>query len=606
MGDREYNSPLNTETLQKTYPEVYRDFFSSCDFVFSAPATFSWCGDVATRFGGLGCAQKIPRRLYLGLARLPGLKSGERTITCFERNAWLTAQLSENIDGVSQLVSYLQNKFPNKFKDYHITVLSEFPFSIGLSGSAAVGAASAYALATFANPKSRLTQAPLDFLLSDPVINELIRDAWKLRCITGGEGTSGYTEVVTALFPGGHPFVVASQYNEDDLSKNFHQNPSFANLEPGANVPLFAHRLDKLFKFNPHLKQRPFDIAVITLGPPSEGDHRFQPLADQRALFSRISSKEFLTQVCSPSDIEQLYKFLFSGEKLDLWKYHIVFLNATSIRVITALAQVFHNPKSIPLHALTQALTHYHNALSLLNATNPQVEAFLGMLRSFFVKHPMPESYGAKTNGGSYTSSILLTSGARSLQRVLVPLLHEARVSGFPDIELEWASWRDGFESDGTRIEHAPSLGVVHKLTEDASLKGGYAITIYHGDGTNASKALKRLDPAVADLFLDEVREKVWCGGKPVSAEELPSQRMAIMLLKQLATTPDSRVANTDLPRSSYTSYRNELQSKIIGPLRKLVDKRLRKELALNIEGSLTKFHIVRGKDDVAIAIRKK
>ncbi|KKU13940.1 MAG: hypothetical protein UX17_C0005G0016 [Parcubacteria group bacterium GW2011_GWC2_45_7] len=65
---------MNSQSLQKAFPQVYRDFFAKCPLVVSAPRHIMWMGEYTVRHGGVAMHQILPIRGYVdSRARLSNL-----------------------------------------------------------------------------------------------------------------------------------------------------------------------------------------------------------------------------------------------------------------------------------------------------------------------------------------------------------------------------------------------------------------------------------------------------------------------------------------------------------------------------------------------------
>lgn len=71
-------------------------------------------------------------------------------------------------------------------------------------------------------------------------------------------------------------------------------------------------------------------------------------------------------------------------------------------------------------------------------------------------------------------------------------------------------------------------------------------------------------------IIFDLDAGKIYCDGKPMTSAKLPSQKATIEVIKALLASPEKCLKNTDLPRSSYTTSKNEMNGKIYGPLNRL------------------------------------
>jgi hypothetical protein len=59
--------PMNSQSLQEKFPQVYQEFFSKCPIVVSCPRSFTWFGEQAVRYEGLSLRQNLPLRTYVGI-----------------------------------------------------------------------------------------------------------------------------------------------------------------------------------------------------------------------------------------------------------------------------------------------------------------------------------------------------------------------------------------------------------------------------------------------------------------------------------------------------------------------------------------------------------
>jgi mevalonate kinase len=138
-------APRNSTELERRFPEVYRQFFSSQQQVASAPNNFYWAGEVSGLHGGPTLNQQLPFRLYAGLqtAVKPGFSlhptytAYDTLIDRFEERP-LDAQLR------TALEKYLTNKYPTQ--QGTIRFLCEVPFGFGMGANSAVAAAIALLL----------------------------------------------------------------------------------------------------------------------------------------------------------------------------------------------------------------------------------------------------------------------------------------------------------------------------------------------------------------------------------------------------------------------------------------------------------------------------
>lgn len=574
----------NSTALQARFPEIYQEFFNAGDIISSAPATFSWTGEVATRFGGLGCTQALPRRVYLRWKKQPGNNITIAPITFFSNEEWKPLSPHEQDSTNRGIIAYF--KAYEKNLGGNIAILSEIPFSHGLGVSTAIGAALVYAIHCQKNnlPPPDLSKPILTQLTESP---DLIHRAWRVRCLISGR-SRGYADTITSLLPSSYPVITASTERPQAFHDRFNDTQEISDLDLAQPKQIFAWRLNEFFRPHTTFVQWPLDIALLSLDIPTGGDRVMNFLRGKQDFLKELPTELLPKRMKNREYLSTLLPILFPHTADDIWQNYILIYNTISLKIIKDLWDSLTEQTSNAMRFLTNSIRHYQEALSLLTLNTPTHDDFIYELRQFRRHHYITEPYGAKMSSGSRSSCILIVTPHGGLQAHFSQLLTHLQTTVRPGITVEWTSWRDGFDTAGARLEHAPQLEITHPLMREAKTK------------------LSTLDTHSADFVFDEIRGRVWCGGKMVTARELPSQKMAVTLFAMLLAAPDGVITNDQLPPSSYTSYRNELQSKVIGPLRRLAEKRLHKELLLTIAGSLTKFTISRGHDDVTMTIRQR
>ncbi|MFH0960625.1 MAG: hypothetical protein V1897_18210, partial [Pseudomonadota bacterium] len=159
-----------------------------------------------------------------------------------------------------------------------------------------------------------------------------------------------------------------------------------------------------------------------------------------------------------------------------------------------------------------------------------------------------------------------------------------------PKVKIEFASWRDGWGSQGIKVDQFISQGRYSTFIDQNDKQliscdalGRCRSTIVQNNEMNRNGF---------DLFLDKVNGKISIRGQEFSSKEIPSQKATIEILECLMQNLGKTVSNKDLPKSGYTEYRNELQGKIITPLNRLLKEQISQELDLKINGQLMNFDI--------------
>lgn len=156
-------------------------------------------------------------------------------------------------------------------------------------------------------------------------------------------------------------------------------------------------------------------------------------------------------------------------------------------------------------------------------------------------------------------------------------------------VRFDWISWIDGWGHEGFRVEQHLEKGIKSNFLGGDTVK---LITYHRGNSEVQHTRYSAIDRNAFDFLLDNIEGKVWVKGEPTTSKELPSQKGVVALLFELLPKIGQTVPNNVLKESPYKNYRNELQSKLIGPLEKLLTQRTKKKLGLTITGGLTQFTV--------------
>lgn len=162
--------------------------------------------------------------------------------------------------------------------------------------------------------------------------------------------------------------------------------------------------------------------------------------------------------------------------------------------------------------------------------------------------------------GGSLFFVMKNGKSRATIQKVLDHLRSEGHIAS-----LDYASWRDGYASDGVRLEQF----VTQKLYSDYTREGNVLFsdtsgTSYFGDYEAVIENEKDC------ILLDTIRGKIYICGNKLTSKEIHSQNTTIDMMKILMENIGKEVSNSKLPVSTYSQNKNEILGKVVIPIRKL------------------------------------
>jgi len=173
--------------------------------------------------------------------------------------------------------------------------------------------------------------------------------------------------------------------------------------------------------------------------------------------------------------------------------------------------------------------------------------------------------------------------------------------TGF-NLKLDYSSFYDWYERNGVKLEQYRSLWESSIFSSDYSLftyKNWYVNNIswdYSDFSWNNSSW----------LTLDLINRKIYLDWEKLTSKEIHSQNTTIDILEILLSRLWEDVSNNDLPKSSYSSNKNEMLWKIVLPLLKLIEKEKKIKFPFICKGSLWDFYLKLKESDLEINVIKK
>lgn len=156
----------------------------------------------------------------------------------------------------------------------------------------------------------------------------------------------------------------------------------------------------------------------------------------------------------------------------------------------------------------------------------------------------------------------------------------------------------DGVEHEGLKMEQDLDIGKYSEFLDSSSC------VLRTGDG---KVQLGECDAMIAahkqGILLDMLSNKMYIHGRKLTSEDLHSQTATVDILRILIECIGKEVSNKDLPLSSYSKNKNDMQGKIIIPLLELIQKETGKRLPLVCKGSIYDFYVKLNPSDVEITV---
>lgn len=161
------------------------------------------------------------------------------------------------------------------------------------------------------------------------------------------------------------------------------------------------------------------------------------------------------------------------------------------------------------------------------------------------------------------------------MQKVLSHLASEGYIT-----TLDYASWRDGYSSDGVRVEQYISEKLYSDYTKE------HDVLFSDSSGRSYSGSYDTIiENEKHNILLDTIQGRIYIRGIKLTSKDIHSQNTTIDMLRILLKNLGQEVPNTGLPVSTYSQNKSEILGKVVMPIRKLVKEHFDQELSLFCSG---------------------
>lgn len=593
---------MNSASLQERFPEIYREFFSKCPIVVSAPGSFFWCGEFSVMEGGLAITQKLPFRVYVGVepTKSKRVYLNEVQVLDPSKEKFTKFTIEEPVN--SKIVRFLE-RFVSR--GYRIWILSEVPNGCGMNMSGAFSDALAIAVLLY---EGKLVDQNIS-----RNFEKIFRLAWKIEAINHGDissGTTAYTPLTRTLYP----VIFFSEKRGGDFHK----------LAPGARFPKNVRgnygildriyyrgiSLDKLIGFE-SAPSWPIDFGLIYSGDIRTTSSTNVAIEEIRESLDEASPfvVETFSDLFRPEkqNIPFFYELCTKEGWRGLWQNYLNALITSSLETLLAFKKIFHEGlTSGSLKLFFRSINTHHDQLKAINLSSNILEYICRKIQDEVEK--LGDEYGAgvKLLGSGEKGDILFALAYHGLRDQIHRVITTMRRETKEDIWLDYASWLDGIEEEGAKIEQHLAEGIYSPFISEGSM----SLKSYTKEGV-AQTELTSLEEfekerSKIDLLIDQIASDIYICGRKLTSKELPSSSATEEILTILLENLGKSIANDKLPESSYSGDRNEMQSKIVTPLVRAVKKYTGKTLPLRITGGLTDFRLKLEPSDLDIRVLNK
>ena len=609
--------PYNSISLKKRFLEVYREFFSNSPSIISSPCYFTWTGGHLSSLGSPIIATKLPLRTYVGLNTTSAGK-----IICeplnyylpesdtFEVGLYNYAKSSQRLR--TFLTEWATEKLgTSKFPGCRLRGLLEVPFTRGLgtnSSFAATLAVGLYLHWRLITPEQieqwqKKTSCEL-WNEKELLFDEICRFAWKIEFHLFPNRIFGIHGSFPSLITSSTPILYytgqaeMSEWDLPDTQKN--RESMFASID---KIPHFGLRVEDFGQI-PGSLQWPVEVAVIYLGNmlgPEDRIERRSLDIDNLLILNKNELHKKLSPYTQVNPTPHFYRILKMSDK----KLRAQLLELPAVwawRIFESIYKILRdgNPEDID------------NFLALVNDECALRDALekgfhLTTRATYFLRSRADEAQIslATTVVGADRDGVLVLTPSVSFARELPDRLKSLETSIHRQLRFDYASWIDGVEEDGVKIEQD-----LNQQFYSAFISRGVAMLRHyrHGEWTTSLVTVEQLvkERRTILIFFDLPEDHIYLNGKRLTSKELYSATTTIEIILKLLENPGKEVSNSEFPPSSYAEDRNTFSSKILLPFREALEAVAGKGFDFRLSGGLTDFRVLFDPRDLPITVLEK
>lgn len=576
---------LNSHILKEQFPQVYREFFSKCQIVISAPHFFTWSEEYVGYWGGIMALQKIPFRIYVGLEEI-SLSQSQPAVSF--SNSCYSYSLSKNkfqkdqydSSSAQRIIQFLEKQLQeDNHQTLKIHILSEMP--LGGSGSeSAFCSALSYCIhlreriIPSEEIKTWQTKTISDLKeIKNSRFNKIFRNAWQMLAAFRDKETSGAT-VLCPLIAGNQPiYYYLKPSNQYTLPLEIKGDYSLLN-----QIDFTAGKIEEIFNL-PKKQSSPFDFSLIYLGEPKG-----------TTPYSTSHPQEIMKQ--SVKFIAKNFPGLAFSQKNNTWQANLQVMNFLSCEVINKIGEALNKGnQENTLKNLLQAIDKHQALFLILGVLSDKIEVMASIIKSTAKKI---DDIGAGLKSVSTTKKdiALFVAPHNKAQQILEKSIPQLKKSLETNAYLGYASWLDGIEESPLLVEQFLQEKIYSDfVSQDSILLHQYTKSQKPISLRLTSEEFQKQRNNI-DIILNSQEKRIFIKGKVLTSKELHSSRAVLQILKALLENQGKIVSNKDLPQSSYTQDRYEFQGKIALPLIKIIQEKTKKNLGFKVSGSITDFKI--------------
>lgn len=600
-------SKMNSHELQKNFYDIYKNFFNAHDMVLSGDGILTWWADISHGISALRIKQKLPIKTYYGANFNTSGKVTFGKISQYSSVENAFKQDEFNIfskDDLEKMTDFLQDflRTNGASQGIEIDILTEAPRWHGFASVCVMSVLLSFLLHLVTGKLDVKTLANRELPFDHPLFDEIYRLSLHLSNRLSQGKSVGASNFAIMMPENPLPIVYFWKKHTLNTLSDTEADATTPSQKRSADTDIYK---DTLLHFlwihdTPPIKELPLDYGVIFTGL----EHTFDEIESMRERTKKSDSRldafgaSVIRSLPIKSEEQTTILDLLSFNKDESSRKHI---DNTNLKIIEWFNYIFKN--AYDDSAANECIKNI-KSIGMMSFSYQNENKLFFALQYLFNKYKQfeDEEIGVLPfNTGKIGGSLFFVMKHKRSRATLQKVLHHLREDRYI-ATVDYASWRDGYSSDGIRVEQH----ITEKLYSDYTKEGNVIFantlgTSYFGDYNTVVEKEKD------GILLDTIGGRIYIGGIKLTSKDIHSQNTTIDMLKILLENMGKEVSNSKLPVSTYSQNKNEILSKVVIPIKKLAKEYFWKDISLVCSGWITNYYLRLDPDEwVRIGIVKK
>ena len=578
---------MNSSSFQKNYSDIYSDFFAKNDLILSWCFAIPWGpGWVGHRSTYVRIKSKIPMKCYVWLQKRKDKSIAFKDVIFFDLESkkfekYEYSKVNKEEFKILDLIKDFLNKNDIEYW-VDINILSEISkgHSFGFSGTSSAILATGLHLLT-EKMDNKILENNKDFLKSE-IFNEIADFAWKMDLVSTYFNSAWHSLRLALTETSSPTFMYTEKFDSQIDIENL--NEMYTE---------YSSLTDK-FKDTVITSEIPIDYCMVFswISNDTKQIESFRK-ADSNELdkYKSFIEKDLINKEWISKNI-YFKKFLNENSLYDNVFDTIVLLSIQNIALFKQLFERWYDDNII--EEFIDNINNYRHASALLEKQNDFAEdleyLFKKNRKNVNEKIWVMPAYSWKLWWGY----LIVTKPWLSRDTINKTL--EDIKNNYPNAEIEYASYLDWDCSDWVKIEQYISEWIFSDYVQKDKVL--YKDSNWISYIWNYEDILKKENKWI---LLDTITKRIY-----FKWQKLTSQNATIDILDILLENLWKDVSSKVFSSSSYSKNRNEMFSKIIFPLSKVVSDWGFKDFNFKSSWWITEFFVRLDKPDINIGIIRR